>query len=95
MAQQATEDRAERSQEETSRDGSERRGQTDRAEMSNLDIVQHHFWQAAERLDLPDDVATVLSTSYREHAIGVVLSVLIEPDQMGRDDAFSMIHSAQ
>ena len=75
MAQQATEERAERSQEETSRDGSERRGQTDRAEMSNLDIVQHHFWQAAERLDLPDDVATVLSTSYREVTVQVPIKL--------------------
>ena len=37
-----------------------------RAEISNYEIVSHYFEQAAERLDLPEDIATVLKTSYRE-----------------------------
>ncbi|HEV2813754.1 MAG TPA: Glu/Leu/Phe/Val dehydrogenase dimerization domain-containing protein [Solirubrobacteraceae bacterium] len=36
------------------------------AEVSNYEIVNHWFSVAAERLDLPDDLATVLRTSYRE-----------------------------
>src|SRR4051795_1860266 len=37
-----------------------------RAEVSNYEIVTHYFDDAAERLGLRDDVATVLKTSYRE-----------------------------
>jgi glutamate dehydrogenase (NAD(P)+) len=37
-----------------------------RAEVSNLEIVSHYFGKAAERLDLRDDIAQVLRTSYRE-----------------------------
>ncbi len=66
MADQATAGETERA------DGDPRAGESDepegpqRAEISNYDIVQHHFREAAERLDLPDDVAEVLSSSYRE-----------------------------
>jgi glutamate dehydrogenase (NAD(P)+) len=37
-----------------------------RAEVSNLEIVSHYFDDAAERLNLRDDVAAVLKSSYRE-----------------------------
>jgi glutamate dehydrogenase (NAD(P)+) len=37
-----------------------------RAEISNYEIVTHYFEGAADRLDIPDDLATVLKTSYRE-----------------------------
>jgi glutamate dehydrogenase (NAD(P)+) len=37
-----------------------------RAEVSNYEIVTHYFDQAAERLEIPDDVAAVLKSSYRE-----------------------------
>src|SRR3954463_12039430 len=37
-----------------------------RAEVSNFEIVTHYFDDAAERLGLRDDVATVLKSSYRE-----------------------------
>jgi glutamate dehydrogenase (NAD(P)+) len=37
-----------------------------RAEISNYEIVTHYFQEAVERLDIPDDLATVLRTSYRE-----------------------------
>ncbi|MDQ3933792.1 MAG: glutamate dehydrogenase [Actinomycetota bacterium] len=39
---------------------------TQQAEISNYEIVSHYFDQAAERLDMPEDIATVLKTSYRE-----------------------------
>jgi glutamate dehydrogenase (NAD(P)+) len=37
-----------------------------RAEVSNFEIVTHYFDDAADRLDLRDDVAAVLKSSYRE-----------------------------
>ena len=37
-----------------------------RAEVSNYEIVSHHFDNAVERLDVREDVATVLKSSYRE-----------------------------
>src|SRR3712207_3211956 len=40
--------------------------QPQRAEVSNYEIVSHWFGKAAERLDLEDDVAAVLRSSYRE-----------------------------
>jgi glutamate dehydrogenase (NAD(P)+) len=39
---------------------------TDRAEISNYEIVGHWFQTAADRLELPDDIAEVLRSSYRE-----------------------------
>ncbi|MBA3422275.1 MAG: glutamate dehydrogenase [Thermoleophilaceae bacterium] len=43
--------------------------------MSNYDIVQHHFREAAERLELPDDVAEVLSSSYREVTVQIPIKL--------------------
>ena len=37
-----------------------------RAEVSNYEIVSHWFGRAAERLDLREDVAAVMRSSYRE-----------------------------
>src|SRR3954447_495965 len=37
-----------------------------RAEVSNFEIVSHHFDRAVERLDVREDVAVVLKSSYRE-----------------------------
>ncbi len=42
-----------------------------RAEVSNYEIVEHWFNVAAERLELPDDVAAVLRSSYREVQVQV------------------------
>jgi glutamate dehydrogenase (NAD(P)+) len=42
-----------------------------RAEVSNYEIVEHWFGIAAERLELPDDVAAVLRSSYREVQVQV------------------------
>src|SRR3712207_2322367 len=56
------------SQEEGRKDekGKEKSGQPQRAEVSNYEIVSHYFGKAAERLDLRDDIASVLRSSYRE-----------------------------
>ena len=42
-----------------------------RAEISNYEIVEHWFNVAAENLDLPEDVAAVLRSSYREVQVQV------------------------
>jgi hypothetical protein len=42
-----------------------------RAEVSNYEIVEHWFRVAAERLELPDDIAAVLRSSYREVQVQV------------------------
>ena len=42
-----------------------------RAEVSNYEIVEHWFGVAAERLELPDDIAAVLRSSYREVQVQV------------------------
>ena len=45
-----------------------------RAEVSNYEIVTHYFDDAAERLDLRDDVAQVLKTSYREVQVQIPIT---------------------
>ncbi|HEX2232424.1 MAG TPA: Glu/Leu/Phe/Val dehydrogenase dimerization domain-containing protein [Thermoleophilaceae bacterium] len=42
-----------------------------RAEVSNYEIVSHYFGKAAERLDLREDIASVLRSSYREVQVQV------------------------
>jgi hypothetical protein len=49
----------------------EEHDQPQRAEVSNYEIVSHWFGEAAERLELPDDVAAVLRSSYREVQVQV------------------------
>ena len=75
MADEATaahedEEIEDRDEREESRDGSRRdegpeKG-LDLAEVSNWEIVSHYFNDAARRLEMPDDVAAVLKSSYRE-----------------------------
>src|SRR4051794_18640421 len=43
----------------------------DRAELSNWEIVNHFFDRACERLDLREDLAAVLRSSYREVQVQV------------------------
>src|SRR6059058_4122821 len=45
------------------------------AEVSNWDIVNHYFDIAAERLDLRDDVAAVMRSSYREVQVQIPVSL--------------------
>ena len=42
-----------------------------RAEISNYEIVEHWFHDAAERLELPEDIAAVFRSSYREVQVQV------------------------
>jgi glutamate dehydrogenase (NAD(P)+) len=44
---------------------------SDRAEVSNLDIVRFYFDRAVERLELPDDIRTVFWTPYREVTVQI------------------------
>src|SRR3954452_16107980 len=46
-----------------------------RAEVSNYDIVTHYFNLAKERLNLRDDVAEVLMSSYREVKVQIPISM--------------------
>ena len=43
----------------------------DREEISNLEIVNHWFAKAADRLEVPDDLRVVLQTAYREVTVQV------------------------
>ena len=73
---QATAEESEEASGDESRDGSEQsRPKSDRAEISNYEIVQHHFREAADRLNLSDDVAEVLGTSYREITVQVPVTL--------------------
>ena len=56
-----------------------------RAEISNYEIVEHWFKVAAENLELPDDIAAVLRSSYRE--VQVQVPVRLEED--GKIHVFS------
>jgi glutamate dehydrogenase (NAD(P)+) len=58
--------------------------QPQRAEVSNYEIVSHWFNAAAERLDLRDDIAAVLRSSYREVQVQVPVKL-----QDGRIHVFS------
>src|SRR5215211_3122477 len=46
-----------------------------RAEISNYEIVRQWFGLAAERLELPDDVAAVFRSSYREVQVQVPVTL--------------------
>jgi glutamate dehydrogenase (NAD(P)+) len=48
---------------------------TERAEVSNYDIVGHYFRLAAERLGLRDDIAAVLRSSYREVQVQIPVTL--------------------
>jgi hypothetical protein len=58
--------------------------QPQRAEVSNYEIVSHWFKLAAERLELRDDIAAVLRSSYREVQVQVPVKL-----QDGRIHVFS------
>jgi glutamate dehydrogenase (NAD(P)+) len=48
---------------------------TQRAEVSNFEIVDHWFTLAADRLEIPEDVRAVLSSSYREVQVQIPASL--------------------
>jgi glutamate dehydrogenase (NAD(P)+) len=69
MGDGATADRQDTDEERPEENGSaeeEDSGGPDLAEVSNWEIVTHYFDDAAERLDVSDEVAAVLKSSYRE-----------------------------
>src|SRR2546423_14481490 len=62
-----------------------------RAEVSNLEIVTHYFDDAAERLELREDVAAVLKTSYRE--VSVQIPILRDDGQIHVYQGFRVPHN--
>ena len=53
----------------------EEHDQPQRAEVSNYEIVRHYFGLAADRLNLRDDVAEVLLSSYREVKVQIPVTL--------------------
>ena len=62
-----------------------------RAEVSNYEIVTHYFDDAAERLELRDDVAQVLKTSYRE--VQVQIPIVRDDDRIHVYQGFRVQHN--
>ena len=62
-----------------------------RAEVSNYEIVEHWFRIAAERLELPDDVAAVLRSSYRE--VQVQVPVRLSDDRIHVFSGYRVQHN--
>src|SRR5829696_4421232 len=62
-----------------------------RAEVSNYEIVEHWFKLAAERLELRDDVAAVLRSSYRE--VQVQIPVRLSDDTIHVFSGYRVQHN--
>src|SRR2546421_1357832 len=62
-----------------------------RAEVSNYEIVNHHFGHAVERLDIREDVAAVLRSSYRE--VQVQIPVKLSDGQIHVYSGFRVQHN--
>jgi glutamate dehydrogenase (NAD(P)+) len=62
-----------------------------RAEVSNYEIVEHWFKVAAERLELPDDIAAVLRSSYRE--VQVQIPVRLGDDKVHVFSGYRVQHN--
>jgi len=62
-----------------------------RAEVSNYEIVEHWFKDAAERLELPDDVAAVFRSSYRE--VQVQIPVWLSDDRIHVFSGYRVQHN--
>jgi glutamate dehydrogenase (NAD(P)+) len=69
----------------------EERPKPSRAEVSNYEIVEHWFRIAAERLELPDDVAAVLRSSYRE--VQVQIPVRLSDDRIHVFSGYRVQHN--
>lgn len=61
------------------------------AEVSNWEIVNHYFDEAAERIELADDVAAVLRSSYRE--VQVQVPVTLGDDKIHVFSGFRVQHN--
>nr|MDQ3958625.1 hypothetical protein [Actinomycetota bacterium] len=75
MADQVTAAETEHAHGDSRADASEGREGPHRAEISNYEIVQHHFREAAERLALPDDLAEVVRSSFREVTVQIPIKL--------------------
>ncbi len=64
---------------------------TQRAEVTNYEIVSHYFGVAAERLDLPEDIGAVLRSSYRE--VQVQIPVKLEDGQIHVFSGYRVQHN--
>ncbi|MFL5893543.1 MAG: Glu/Leu/Phe/Val family dehydrogenase [Thermoleophilaceae bacterium] len=64
---------------------------TQPAEVSNWEIVNHYFDIAADRLSLPDDVAAVFRSSYRE--VQVQIPVTLGDDKIHTFAGFRVQHN--
>jgi glutamate dehydrogenase (NAD(P)+) len=62
-----------------------------RAEISNYEIVTHYFEEAVERLEIPEDLATVLKTSYRE--VQVQIPIRCTDDKVHVFSGFRVQHN--
>jgi glutamate dehydrogenase (NAD(P)+) len=62
-----------------------------RAEVSNYDIVSHWFTVAADRLEIPDDLRAVLSTSYRE--VQVQIPIRLSDDRIHVFSGYRVQHN--
>src|SRR3954465_5119187 len=62
-----------------------------RAEVSNFEIVRHYFDDAAQRLQLRDDVSQILKTSYRE--VQVQIPVLRDDGRIHVYSGFRVQHN--
>jgi glutamate dehydrogenase (NAD(P)+) len=62
-----------------------------RAEVSNYEIVRHYFGLAADRLGLRDDIAAVLRSSYRE--VQVQVPVKLADDKIHVFSGFRVQHN--
>src|SRR3954449_2969040 len=102
MADKATATRSEDQEEDTAdRDGASGKEEEEpkpqqeqtptRAEVSNYEIVTHYFNLAKERLELPDDVAGVLMSSYRE--VKVQIPVTMEDGKIHCYSGFRVQHN--
>jgi glutamate dehydrogenase (NAD(P)+) len=69
----------------------EERRAPQRAEVSNYEIVSHWFGEAAERLELRDDIAAVLRSSYRE--VQVQVPVKLRDDRIHVFSGYRVQHN--
>jgi glutamate dehydrogenase (NAD(P)+) len=69
----------------------EEREAPQRAEVSNYEIVSHWFGKAAERLELRDDIAAVLRSSYRE--VQVQVPVKLKDDRIHVFSGYRVQHN--
>ena len=69
----------------------EERSSPPRAELTNYEIVRHWFDQAAERLGLREDIATVLRSSYRE--VQVQVPIRLEDEEIHVFSGYRVQHN--